>query len=159
MKGRLGVSDEVFTKQQFCVCRHICGYSVKHVEEGVASKVCDATCVKGLSWMDFRFNGHKCGAGDPSKYGMFCIVCFINQQAAIDADEALSGLNGTSLTSRGHVLMCDIKTPPEAIDCSSDCKGNIHTVWTLANNLAHHVRRTTIPPNITINFATILFTP
>lgn len=143
MKGVLGFSDEVFTQRRFRGCRHICGYSVKHVEEGVASKLCDATCVKGLSWMDFRFNGYKCGARDPSKYGMFCIVCFTNEQTAIDADGALSGLNGTSLTSLDHVMMCDIKTPPVAIDCSSDCKGNIHTVWILAN--------------VMIKFATVLF--
>ena len=114
--------------QHFRGCNRACEYGETLPGKGAISRVCDATCVNVSSWMAFRFNGYNCGAGDYLKYGMSCRLCYTDQQMALSADQALTSSNGDSSTSQNHVIMCGTKQPPDAIDCSRACKGNINTV-------------------------------
>ena len=109
-------------------CLEACGLGGKPMKNGVLSTVCDATCVEDSSWMGVRFNGLNCGAGNPSKYGESCRLCFSDQLAALKADQALAVSNRNSSTPSVHVIMCETKRLPEAIGCSHGCGNNIDTV-------------------------------
>lgn len=116
-------------------CQYTCGYRGTPVEENVVSRVCDATCMNYHPWMPDHLNGHNGGSGN-MKYGKSCRLCYTNQQAVLDAEQALNGSNGNSWTPYGHAITCDKKQPPEATSCSLDCKDNANTVGTLTNNTA-----------------------
>lgn len=128
-------------KWHFNECHMACENAEMLEKDSFISRVCDATCLNNNSWMSFRFNGHNCGAGDSSKYGKSCRLCFTDQQAALDADHVFTSSNGNLSTSHDHVIMCDTKRPPEAIDCSTVCKNNRNTVWTFGNHPKYHVDR------------------
>lgn len=109
-------------------CLPACGSRTVMVEGDVVSTVCDATCVNDHPSMGIRFDGHNCGAGDPSKYGESCRLCFKDQRVALLEDIVLAASNGISWASHVHVIMCDTQRPPEAMDCSRICMDGVNTV-------------------------------
>ena len=109
-------------------CLPACGSQTNMAESDDVSTVCDDTCVNGHPWMGIRFDGHNCGAGDPSKYGESCRLCFKDQGVALLEDVVLAASNGITWASNVHVIMCDTKRPPEAMDCSRECTDNVNTV-------------------------------
>ena len=127
VKG-IGTRPTTVARQSFG-CFEACGSSESSVEfGGVVSTVCDSTCVESYPGMGVRFNGQNCGAGDPSKYGKSCRMCYEDHDAALNADQALATSTENSWTTDDHVIMCATKRPPEAIDCPRECLDNMYTV-------------------------------
>lgn len=98
-------------------------------DDSAMSSVCDSTCLGGgESFIGARFNGHNCGAGNIAMYGKACRLCYDDQEAAINADDALAKEATDSSKPDAHVIMCSTKRPPEAINCHRECNMDINTV-------------------------------
>ena len=130
LRRRAGSPETLLNKaeQEFRGCQEACGTRGNPMNNGVLSTVCDATCVEDSSWMGVDFNGLNCGVGNPSKYGESCRLCFGDQAAALKADQALAALTRNASTPPVHVIMCETKRPPEAVDCPRECEDDINTV-------------------------------
>lgn len=108
-------------------CTEACGYSNERMLQGQygVSTVCDYTC-----WIDEygnepRFGGYLCGAGLPSKYGSACRTCYTDHFSALADDRELALDNHVS---GKHVIMCDSRQPPQALECSAECAAQDDTV-------------------------------
>ena len=109
-------------------CHEDCGSRGKVAEDNILSTVCDNTCVNNHSGIGRRFNGHNCGAGDSSAYGESCRLCYNDRDAALIADQVLASPVENAWTPDDHVIMCETKLPPEAIDCHRKCADHVNTV-------------------------------
>ncbi|CAM9423519.1 unnamed protein product, partial [Hapterophycus canaliculatus] len=97
------------------------------------SSFCDGSCSAEWSPSSLlptgpRFGGQGCGAGDPSKYGTNCRLCYANQQGALEADRVLEATRSSSVSSAEHVVMCDTQAPPAALECSAECQDLGNTI-------------------------------
>lgn len=126
------------------VCKTACGgdeppLGMLDVDEGAVSTVCDPSCAPGRE-RGVRFDGYLCGAGDKSRYGRSCRVCYTDPEVAAREEMRLRavaaedgvGLDGVGLDgarSEGrHVIMCDTLRPPSALECSPKCDKKVDTV-------------------------------
>ena len=119
-------------------CREACGLRARTIMAeagGVVSTVCDSTCVESHVGIGIRFNGHNCGAGNLSKYGESCRLCYEDRIAALVAEQPLVTSNGNPWKPDDHVIMCGTRRPPEAIDCPRECSDKINTVRNLRLSL------------------------
>lgn len=78
--------------------------------------------------------------GAPEEYGNHCRLCYNDRDAALRADRDLAEQSKVAaggevlpnVANEGragkHVIMCDTKRPPEALDCSSECTQATDTV-------------------------------
>lgn len=96
-------------------CTNACGPGIAGTFEAGLSSFCDSSCSSKWSAAGPRFAGHNCGAGDASKFGGSCRLCYTNRHEALAMDRELA-------TSGLHVVMCDTEDPPQALDCSGDCQ-------------------------------------
>lgn len=88
------------------LCEAACGEPSEGVFPAGVSTVCDATC-------DIAGRGYLCGAGDSSRFGGMCRVCFTDEDVARKAQRKTSGGR--------HVVMCDTMRPPPAAECTDTC--------------------------------------
>lgn len=105
-------------------CTSACGSAISGKLGADMGAFCDPSCSSKWSPAGPRFDGHNCGAGDASEYGESCRLCYTNQTYALGVDRELapSGL---------HVVMCDTKNPPQALECSDDCQSTTDAVRVL----------------------------
>lgn len=101
-------------------CEATCG--TEHEESSGMSTVCDPSCET-----DNRFAGYLCGAGDPLRFGSSCRTCYTDQEAALVAEGELR-LEDPFTSEARHVIMCDTRRPPEAMECSAKCTLKTDTV-------------------------------
>ncbi|CAM9382971.1 unnamed protein product [Choristocarpus tenellus] len=115
-------------------CTSLCGSRHQPLPPGL-STVCDSSCFP-RGGEDPRFGGYLCGAGDATRYGDGCRLCYTDLDEAQTADEALrehrirdtrEGLQEDCEEGR-HVIMCDTLAPPPARGCHSDCTQETKTV-------------------------------
>ncbi|CAM9279034.1 unnamed protein product, partial [Ectocarpus sp. 12 AP-2014] len=92
------------------------------------STVCDESCFSGWSPAGPRFQGHNCGAGDPSLYGSTCRSCYTDEEVALAADRSLGNASSDPFLAGAHVIMCDTGEPPQASSCSLACRSMADTV-------------------------------
>lgn len=94
------------------------------------SSFCDESCSGGwsLSSVGPWFGGHGSGAGDASKHGTNCRLCYTNQQDTLEADRNLETLRSTFVSSAAHVDMCATRMPPPSPECSAACQLSDNTV-------------------------------
>lgn len=102
-------------------CEDSCG-SGDGLPSGV-STMCDVTCD-----LHGRFGGHLCGAGDSAKYGSSCRLCYTDQVAALAAEAELRNMDSVDDAAGKHVIMCDTKRPPAALECDAKCDLKADTV-------------------------------
>lgn len=119
--------EDVSSEREKPGCQHACGNDAVGLPDGT-STVCDTTC----SVENARFDGFLCGAGDVTKYGDMCRMCYVNRNEALKADRLLrpSG-DGSNDSEARHVIMCDTLRPPEASECSDECTLRKNTVSAL----------------------------
>lgn len=85
------------------------------------STVCDLSCAPEWSSAGPRFDGHGCGAGDPSRFGKTCRQCYTSEEAALAEDRRLSSPAVLDSAQGVHVVMCSTGNPPQAPECSDEC--------------------------------------
>lgn len=77
-------------------------------------------------------------------FGDHCRLCYTDQEAALRADRELEQQykvttvaktatgkryeGGVTESTRKHVIMCDTKRPPEALECTPECTKKTDTV-------------------------------
>lgn len=130
-------------------CKEACGSdaAASSLVRGT-STVCDPTCTASGS----RFDGYLCGAGDSETFGAMCRMCYIDVAEAREAESKLAaGL---------HVIMCDTKRPPAAVECSDMCrlkKNTVRFLWKIVScwgeGFMHHVQLTSLSskPNVPLS--------
>lgn len=101
-------------------CTSTCGSAGAHDVPGM-STVCDASCGSEWSSTGPRFEGHGCGASEPTRFGRACRECYTSQETALAEDRKLA-LPGVMGSHPGvHVVMCATGNPPQASGCSDEC--------------------------------------
>lgn len=101
-------------------CTSACGSADTYGVSGM-STVCDSSCRPEWSSAGPRFNGHGCGASDPSRFGKTCRQCYTSQETALAEERRLSSPEFIGSNPGVHVVMCSTGTPPQAADCSDEC--------------------------------------
>ncbi|CAM9769234.1 unnamed protein product [Ectocarpus sp. 6 AP-2014] len=123
-------------------CTTSCGTRrLKRLPAGM-STTCDDTCWADEKDEASRFDNHLCG--DSTLFGDQCRLCYTDRATALRADRELAQQykvttvantstgkryeGGGSESIRKHVIMCDTKRPPEALECTPECAKKTDTV-------------------------------
>lgn len=109
-------------------CTDACGRAESSAAAHGGSSVCDRTCYAGKGGA--RFGGFMCGAGDASKYGKQCRMCYLDLEEARKAQRLLleEFVEGRGVEELKHVVMCETLLPPTPSTCSAKCAMKDDTV-------------------------------
>ncbi|CAB1119168.1 unnamed protein product [Ectocarpus sp. CCAP 1310/34] len=108
-------------------CTDACDAENLSAIPGGVSTSCDESCSAEWSSAGPRLGGYNCGAGNTSRYGSNCRLCYTDQEGALAADIKLGLSSVNTSAPKSHVIMCDTGHPPPAASCSAACEASPDT--------------------------------